>query len=177
MLCLCLQYMHQSSHPPQPFTEQSHDSFIMFINAIHCISQLNTVYRMYLHGTPAHADHFEQGDGFHISIFELIVLCPSQTAMTALRPLAFGILRAFSGFPLSSLYMTNTLKIFNMGLYVSIVELYDMSSSVPQSSVCFHFSHLRRDELMHRKRRRLLSSLCKQDAHEIVCLCIIVYVE
>lgn len=130
---------------------------------------------MYLHGTPAHADHLKQGDGFHIFIFELIVLCSSQTAVTALRTLAFSILRAFPGFPLSSLHRTNTFKMW-LCVYCINVDFNEMSSGLPQSSVCFHSSHLRRDELMHRKRRRPPSSLWKQDVHAFVCLFIWSYI-
>lgn len=153
---------------------------------------------MYLHGAPAHADHFKQGDGFHISIFELFILCSAQAAITALWMLSLGIFRAFPSFSLSSLHTSKNTYTLEMILqYISkeilsvlwyvtcswrgcfLVFVFSFYSTVvftvgvvllPQSSVCFHFSHLRRDAPKHRKRHRLLSSLWKQDAHAVVSM-------
>lgn len=39
---------------------------------------------MYLHGAPAHSDHLKQGEGFHVSMFELLILCSAKGTMVGL---------------------------------------------------------------------------------------------
>lgn len=71
-------------------------SLFKFNKATQCV-------RSYLHGTPAHGDHFKQGDGLHVLLFAVSSSCSPRAAAAGLGTFALDILGALVCSPPSSL--------------------------------------------------------------------------